>query len=317
VHLELVSDLTTEAYLAVLRRFMSRRGKCQTLHCDNATNFFGARNKLQELEEAIFSEKAKRSIVETCNNKGVNFKFIPPRAPHFGGLWGAAVTSAKHLLLKNVSTDLTFEELETVIVEIEAIMNSRPLVPISTDPNDVTALTTGHFLIGEPLTAQADGEPSQQPQSLGQRWQAVSKLKHAFWTQWSTDYLQQLQHRQKWRRSSANVKEGELVLIKEDNTPVLQWPLGRINKTIVFFVRVVEVKTSKGIFKRDIEYIAPIFSEEEPVHKHPAAEEEDENSPDERQTKRSKKSAMPSLTMALVVMILLLPLVAAQSINVT
>jgi len=124
-------------------------------------------------------------------------------------------------------------------------MNSRPLVPISTDPNDVTALTTGHFLIGEPLTAQADGEPSQQPQSLGQRWQAVSKLKHAFWTQWSTDYLQQLQHRQKWRRSSANVKEGELVLIKEDNTPVLQWPLGRINKTIVFFVRVVEVKKSK------------------------------------------------------------------------
>jgi len=102
-----------------------------------------------------------------------------------------------------------------VIVEIEAIINSRPLVPLSSDPNDITALTPGHFLIGEPLTSQADSEPSQQPQSLGQRWQAVSKLKHAFCTQWSTDY------RQKWRRSSANVKEEALVLIKEDNTSVL------------------------------------------------------------------------------------------------
>jgi len=98
-------------------------------------------------------------------------------------------------------------------------MNSRPLVPISSDPNNVTASTLGHYLIGE----------------------------HAFWTQWSIDYLQQLQHRQKLRRSSANVKEGELVLIKEDNTPFLQWPLGRIIKIIHGKDNFVRVRLGKLI----------------------------------------------------------------------
>lgn len=113
----------------------------------------GDRNKLQELEDAIYSAKAKTAIIEICNAKGVNFKFIPPRAPHFGGLWEAAVKSAKHLLFKNVSTvDLTYEELETVVIEIEAILNSRPLVPMSNDPNDISAITPGHFIIGEPFS---------------------------------------------------------------------------------------------------------------------------------------------------------------------
>lgn len=79
----------------------------------------------------------------------MDLKCFPPRAPHFGGLWDAAVKSAKHLF-KNVSTaDFTYKELETVVIEIDAKLNSRPL-PMSNNPNDIGALTPGHFTIGEP-----------------------------------------------------------------------------------------------------------------------------------------------------------------------
>ncbi|XP_070145018.1 uncharacterized protein [Drosophila kikkawai] len=203
VHLELVSDLTTDAFLAALQRFLGRRGKCQTIHCDNATNFVGANNQLKALEGAIFTDKAQEQIINHCNKKQVEFKFIPPRAPSFGGLWEAAVKSAKRLLVSVTATaSLTFEELNTVIVEVEAILNSRPLTPMSSDPTDTSALTPGHFLIGEPLTAAPDANLASPGKTLVKRWELVSRLKQMFWDQWSMEYLQELQMRNKWKTAS-------------------------------------------------------------------------------------------------------------------
>lgn len=217
---------------------------------------------MPELSTVIHSSDAQAAITNACNKKGIQFNFIPPRAPHFGGLWEAAVKSAKHLLVRSLgNASLTYEELETLVIEIEAILNSRPISPMSNDSNDIAALTPGHFLIGEPLTAQIDAQAKSTNTSLATRWKLVSRLKHEFWSRWSRDYLNELQYRNKWQERSKNLKEGDIVVIKEDNVPVMKWPLGRVIKTykgINEIVRVADVKTASGVFKRAVRYLAPL-----------------------------------------------------------
>ena len=262
VHLELVTDLTTDAFLGALHRFIGRRGRCQVIYCDNATNFLGANNLLKELEESIFSSSAQEKIIRESSDKGIDFKFIPPRAPHFGGLWEAAVKSAKYLLVRHVAdASLTYEELETVVVGVEAILNSRPLTPMSSDPNDLSAITPGHFLIGEPLTAMPDPHQRHESIKFVQRWELVSRLKHSFWKRWAEEYLSELQQRCKWKTERYNLKENDMVIIKDDNLPTMSWPIGRVLKVYKGKdgrIRVAEVKTAKGIFKRPLTSLAPL-----------------------------------------------------------
>jgi len=149
VHIEAVSDLTTEAFIAALRRFISRRGLCKTIYSDCGSNFKGANVVLdEEIREAFIN--ATRSIQEYCAvNFGITWKFNPPGSPHFGGLWEAGVKSVKHHLVRTVGTQkITFEEFSTLLAQIEAILNSRPLFKIENSLEDLEVLTPGHFLIG-------------------------------------------------------------------------------------------------------------------------------------------------------------------------
>ena len=305
VHIEVVSDLTTESFIAALRRFTNRRGNCRHLYCDNATNFVGARNQLKELETSIFSPSAQEKLTSFSTSRGFDFHFIPPRAPHFGGLWEAAVKSAKHLFYRNVTAvSMTLEEMVTVMTDIEAILNSRPLTPLSQDPNDLTALTPGHFLIGEPPTALVDSAATPVRGQLQQRWRLVSQLKFEFWQRWSKEYLCELQHRHKWKRECHNIQPGQLVVIKDDNLPPMQWSMGRVLRTCPGndgLIRVVELKTRTGIVKRAIHSIAPLpvqtddSSESTPVDTSQLSKDKinPDSSPTEHELRNSKRSACP------------------------
>ena len=137
VHLELVSDLTTEAFIAALRRFTSRRGYPSLIWSDHGMNFVGANRELKELSKFLCSQQAQGTISEFCNGKNIEWKFIPEKAPHFGGIWESAVKSAKlHLSRVIGSVKLTFEELSTILTQVEACLNSRPLIPVNTADDD-------------------------------------------------------------------------------------------------------------------------------------------------------------------------------------
>ncbi|XP_037929168.1 uncharacterized protein LOC119663631 [Teleopsis dalmanni] len=259
-HLEAVSDLSTEAFIAALKRLIGRRGLPSDIYCDNATNFVGANNKLAELKRMFF-EKSNQVMLQTfCSNQFINFNFIPPRAPHFGGLWEAAVKSAKGHLYRTLSnTRFTFEELGTALIEIEAILNSRPITPHSCDPSDYEALTPAHFLIGGPLKTLSEPSPQYEATSLIDKWSRITAVKHHFWRRWSRDYLNELQIRTKWTEEQSNITEGALVLIHEDNMPPQRWLMGRIVHFIRGpdnLVRVVDVQTPKGIIRRPIHKLA-------------------------------------------------------------
>lgn len=202
IHLEVVSDLSTPAFLAALTRFVARRGLPENIHSDNGSNFIGAQAELQKIQELIRSEEAKETFRQWASHRDVMWHFTPARAPHFGGLWESAVRSMKVILKKTIGERLlTYEELVTVVTEAEAILNSRPLLPADSPADDASPpLTPGHFLVGGPLTALPIATDTQSKLPLLRRWNLTKRLTHDIWVRWKAEYLTQLQRRSKWRR---------------------------------------------------------------------------------------------------------------------
>lgn len=253
--------MTSEAFLAAFKRFIGRRGKITTIYSDNGTNFVGANNELKNLSVLFQTDKHKNIISKFAIENEIKWKFIPPRSPHVGGLWEAGVKSFKyHLKRIAPSQNFTFEELCTLSTQIEACLNSRPLTPLSTDPNDPKPLTPGHFLTGDSLIAICEPDLQDINENRLSRWQRVQQLNQSFWKIWHTEYLQNLQKRYKWNKHSQNVKIDDIVLIQEDNLPPTNWLMGRIIKLHPGkdgIVRIVTLKTQNGETQRTINKISP------------------------------------------------------------
>lgn len=260
IHLELVSDLTTDAFLAALRRFTSRRCKCSNIYSDNGTNFHGARRCLTEMHKLVLNQTHNDVIRSSLSRDDIAWHFIPPSAPHFGGLWEAGVKSVKmHLRRVLGGSILTFEELYTVLTQEEAVLNSHPLCSMS--DSDLNPLTPSHFLIGEPLTAVPERSRLDIPSNRLAHWNHVQNMVQGFWKRWHSEYLTTLQERAKWQRPTKSISPGDLVVIKEPNLPPTKWILGRIQTVTTGadnHVRVATVRTAAGRFTRPISKLAPL-----------------------------------------------------------
>ena len=163
------------------------------------------------------------------------------------------VRSAKYHLTRVIGGYIpTMAEFTSLTIRIEAILNSRPLTPMSNEPSDLHALTPAHFLIGRPLTALPTQEVDLPPNPVAHS-QKIAVFVKGFWHRWRREYLPTLQPRRKWTTNTPNLQVNDLVVLEEPHAPPLTWPLGRIEKVFPGedgVVRSVQVRTASGSYKR-------------------------------------------------------------------
>lgn len=257
IHIELVGDLTSQSFIAAFRRFVARRGRCLHLWSDQGRNFVGANKELVDtwIEARL---NFKNDIANLLVQDGTQWHFVPPYSPNFGGLWEAGVKSIKFHLKRILTTTLTYEELSTVLCQVEACLNSRPLCPIDDeDVENVNPLTPAHFLIGEPTVIVPSPDLRQVTVNHLARWQYLQKLVADFWHKWRDEYLTRLQQRPKWIKERTEFDVGDIVLVKQDNVPPGKWLMGRIiakhpgldTRTRVYSVKIGETITKRCVTK--------------------------------------------------------------------
>lgn len=254
-HLELVGDLSTQKFILAIKRMMARRGICTDFYCDKGTNFQGASNELPRLFlDAQMNES--KEIASLFAADGIRFHFNPPSAPSWGGQWESFVKLTKHHLRRmNTSIKLTFEEMSTLLAQIEACLNSRPLCAITTDINDLEPLTPGHLLIGAPLNLIPEPSLITLNDNTLDRFQAIQRGLQIFWRRFYEEYLHAQHPRKKWYKANEDIKIGDLVVIIDENLPPAKWMMARIisiHPGADGLVRMVTAKTQHSVIQRPI-----------------------------------------------------------------
>ena len=216
VHLEVAFSLSTDSFIMCLRRFIARRGKPTVIYSDNGTNFVGANRNLRECISAWKQDKIRSAL----SQDGIQWVFNPPAASHMGGIWERLVRSRKKavdVVLQNQV--LTDEVLLTAFAEVEWLVNSRPLTEVSSDVDDLEALTPNHFIIGRGTVNLPPSVFVGREISRHKRWHQAQVVATHTWNRWLREYLPCLITRKKWLQPTANVKIGDLVLVIDYAVP--------------------------------------------------------------------------------------------------
>ncbi|KAK3803548.1 hypothetical protein RRG08_027825 [Elysia crispata] len=239
VHLELVDSLSLEDFILAFKRFVARRGHPSIIYSDNAQTFKAAHKVFQR----------------ELGYMGLDWKFSAPLAPWWGGFWERLVRSVKSALRKSLgNTRVSRVQLDTTLQQVEACINSRPLIYVRDDCNP---LTPSHFLIGRgsALSPSMVEEYVEKVSDLELREKCETEAVSQFWEIWQDVYIKNLPTLTQGRQK-CDIEVGSMVLVREDGKPRLQWPLGVITKAFVGrdgLIRAVELKTKKGHFTRALQ----------------------------------------------------------------
>ena len=269
VHLELVENLTVEAFIRAFRRFCARRGLPATIISDNAKTFKSASKEVKKL---LRSPRLK----EYLTLKGVKWKFIVELAPFQGGYWERLVRSTKRCLVKVVGRALLkFDELSTILVEIESVINSRPLTYVYDDTEGISyPLTPSHLVNGrnlDRLPNDAHFEILHTYESLSKCARYHRRLLSQFATSWKKEYLVGLLEAYKPKANSSEplIKINDIVLLRSEYEKRSFWKLCRVVELLkgqdgtVRSVR-LQVPGGKKVFNRSIKHLIPLEIESTP-----------------------------------------------------
>ncbi|KAK0153919.1 hypothetical protein N1851_003995 [Merluccius polli] len=251
VHLEVLSSLDTDRFLLALRRFVARRGCPHELISDQGTNFRGGERELRE----AYAQLAPM-LQEKLAQQQIKFSFNPPHAPHFGGTWEREVRSIKSALRVTLGTQVVTEEiLYTVFVEVEEIMNSKPLGYVSSNISDADPITPNILLMGRrdaslPQVLFADSELL-----THRKWRHSQILADRFWVSFIKDYLPSLQSRSKWKMDGPSISPSAVVMVIDPQLPRSSWPIGTVTKVLPSSdgrIRVAEIAINGKKFTRPV-----------------------------------------------------------------
>ena len=266
VHIEIVPKLDTDCCLNAIMWFIARRGKPVKMISDNGTNFIGAEKELAEYIAAWNKVRIEEHLIQ----QGIRWKFNPPAAPHFGGVWERLVRSCKkamYAVLGNRS--VTEDVLSTTMCLVEQTLNARALTPVSSDATDLEAITPNHFLLGNKnlcLPYLSGAEQFVDHRKLLRQTQAYADL---IWDRFRKEYLPTLNSRKKWQNTTdRSLQQGDLVWLVEDSDKRGYYDLGRITETFEGadgVIRSAKIRSKDGYQKRSVVKLAPVLSMDEDV----------------------------------------------------
>ena len=232
VHLEILDDMSTDEFISAMRRVIALRGQIRQIRSDQGTNFIGASNELKKAWKEINKDQVRATLLK---DQQCEWVFNCPAASSTGGVWERMIRSARRILnglMTTAETRLTTSSLRTLLYEVMAIMNSRPLsVESLEDPTGPLPLTPNHI-----LTMKSCGIPPppgafiKADVYMRKQWRKIQYLSDQFWKMWRRDYLATLQSRRKWQREQRNLSVGDIVLLIDDSVCRSEWRLARVEK---------------------------------------------------------------------------------------